>query len=77
MVKLMSNQINKDQIARSILATNKSDPEKLLEIFELYKEDLKKDYCHLYYALLGWKDTYKNQVKDDTLFPKSWQEMMI
>lgn len=35
---------------------NKNDDKKLFEIFNIYKEDIKKQNPQLYYALLDWKD---------------------
>ena len=49
--KIVENRTN----AQKVLASNKSDDLKLLEVFEIYKDDLKKDYAELYYALLGWR----------------------
>ena len=38
-----------------------TDDEKLLKVFEIYKEGLKENYSQLYYALLAWKDTHRKE----------------
>lgn len=60
------NSVDKRIAAQDILASNKSDDLKLFEIFELYKEDLRKDYTDLYYALLGWKDEHLSKLRKNT-----------
>jgi hypothetical protein len=51
----MANE-NKGSVAAIILASaSKSDDQKLYEIFELFKDDIKATNSSLYYALLGWK----------------------
>ena len=55
------NDCDKRNISYDILKSDSlDDNEKLLQIFDLYKENLKHDYSQLYYALLAWKDSYKN-----------------
>lgn len=51
--------------AQNILASNKSDDLKLFEIFQIYKDDLRKDFNELYYALLGWKDSHLKELSKD------------
>lgn len=51
--------------AQEILASNMSDDLKLFEVFQIYKEDLQKEYSQLYYALLGWKDTHLKELHDE------------
>lgn len=49
--------------AQKILASaKKSDDQKLHEVFDLYKEDLQREYPQLYYALLGWKDAHLQEL---------------
>lgn len=49
--------------AENILAQQDiSDDLKLYQIFELYKEDLYKNYTNVYYALLGWKDAHLQEL---------------
>jgi hypothetical protein len=51
----MANE-NKNSVAAAVLASeSKSDDQKLYEIFELFKDDIKATNSSLYYALLGWK----------------------
>lgn len=42
-----------------ILASKKTDMQKLKEIFDLDKENIRKNDVNLYYALLGVLDTAK------------------
>lgn len=58
--------INRRQKAGDILVTNKSADAKLYEVFQLYKEDLKKNYTQLYYAMLEWKDTHLGELLAET-----------
>ena len=51
MAKTVENRIK----AQKILSSNKSDDLKLLEVFEIYKEDIQRENTELYYALLGWR----------------------
>ena len=46
--------------SQAILAKkNITDLEKLMMIFELYKDNIKKDYPELYYTLLGVRNDIK------------------
>ena len=58
MAKTVENRIK----AQEILSSDKTDDLKLFEVFQLYKEDLQKEYAELYYALLGWKDSHLNEL---------------
>lgn len=53
----------KDVKSYEILA-NKiwSDNIKLAAIFDLYKDDLKDKFPHLYYAILGWRDSHTQEL---------------
>lgn len=65
MEKTIENRIK----AQEILSSNKSDDLKLFEIFQIYKDDIQKEYTNLYYALLGWKDSHLRELqreKSDT-----------
>jgi hypothetical protein len=58
----MPETVEKREKANEILANSlKTDKEKLLEIFELFKEDIRNDYTMLYYALLGWRDSCRTK----------------
>ena len=43
---------------QKILASNKSDDQKLYDIFQLVKDDVRRTNVELYYALLGWSNTH-------------------
>lgn len=58
--------INRRDKAGNILMTSKSADAKLFEIFQLYKEDLKKNYTQLYYAMLEWKDAHLKELLKET-----------
>lgn len=58
MVKKVENRI----AAQNILTSNKSDDLKLFEVFQIYKDDIQKEYSELYYALLGWKDSHLKEL---------------
>ena len=58
----MSRSVENRIKAQEILATNKPADLKLFEIFQIYKEDLQKDYTELYYALLDWKDIHRKEL---------------
>ena len=47
-----------DEAGLILASSNLTDDEKLLGIFELYKEDIRKDNVNLYYALLAWRDAH-------------------
>ena len=51
----MDNAVKKRIDAQAVLSSDKSDDLKLFEVFQIYKDDLRRDYTQLYYALLGWK----------------------
>ena len=52
--------------AGDILVTSKSADAKLFEIFQLYKDDLKKNYTQFYYAMLEWKDAHLKELLTET-----------
>lgn len=58
MAETVENRIS----AQNILTSNKSDDLKLFEVFQIYKEDIRKEYMELYYALLGWKDSHLKEL---------------
>lgn len=58
--------INRRDKAGNILMTSKSADAKLFEIFQLYKDDLKKNYTQLYYAMLEWKDAHLKELLKET-----------
>ena len=47
---------------QNILASNKSDDQKLYDIFQLVKGTLPGQHDMLYYALLGWADAHKREL---------------
>lgn len=50
------DKVEKRLAAQKIMvAPNKTDDQKLFEVFQIYKEDLQQGYSQLYYALLGWQ----------------------
>ena len=53
---------NRREFGQKILASDKSDDQKLLEVFELYKDDLREQYPNLYYALLGWRNAHLREL---------------
>ena len=55
-------EISRREKSDAILLTDKSADVKLYEIFQLYKEDLKKSYPQLYYYMLEWKDTHLHEL---------------
>ena len=57
--KMIDNRIS----AQKILSSNKSDDLKLFEVFQIYKENIQKEYTELYYALLGWKDNHLKELQ--------------
>ena len=58
--------ISRRDEAGDILVTSKSADAKLFEIFQLYKEDLKKNYTQFYYAMLEWKDAHLKELLKET-----------
>ena len=62
MAKTVENRINAQKILSSF---NKSDDLKLFEIFQIYKDDIQKEYTELYYALLGWKDNHLKELQNE------------
>lgn len=59
-------EISRREKADAILLTDKSTDVKLYEIFQLYKEDLKKSYPQLYYSMLEWKDRHLHELLKET-----------
>lgn len=53
---------NRRETGQKILASTKSDDRKLLEVFQLYKDDLREQYPNIYYALLGWQDAHIHEL---------------
>lgn len=47
---------------QKILASNKSDDQKLYEVFQLYQDDIRAHNSQLYYALLGWADVHRREL---------------
>ena len=46
---------------QKVLASNKSDDQKLYEVFQMCKDDIRCTNLDLYYALLGWADAHKRE----------------
>jgi len=61
MAKTVENRIK----AQNILSSNKSDDLKLFEVFEIYKDDIQKEYTELYYALLGWRYDHFRELQNE------------
>ena len=59
-------EISRRETADEILLTDKSADLKLYEIFQLYKEDLKKSYPQFYYSVLEWKDKHLHELLKET-----------
>lgn len=53
----------KNATASAVMASTKTDDQKLYEIFQLYKDDIREHNSQLYYALLGWADAHKRELK--------------
>lgn len=51
--------IEKIQECQTVLASRKSDDQKLYDVFQHQKAELRKTNPQLYYALLGWADAHK------------------
>lgn len=58
--------ISRRDKAGDILVTSKSADAKLFEIFQLYKDDLKKNYTQIYYAMLEWQDAHLKELLKET-----------
>ena len=59
-------EISRREKADEILLEDKTADLKLYEIFQLYKEDLKKSYPQFYYSILEWKDTHLHELLKET-----------
>lgn len=53
----------KNETASAVLASTKTDDQKLYEIFRLYEGDIREHNSQLYYALLGWCDAHRRELK--------------
>jgi hypothetical protein len=53
----------KNTTASAVMASTKTDDQKLYEIFQLYKDDIREHNSQLYYALLGWADAHRRELK--------------
>lgn len=53
----------KNVAASAVMASVKTDDQKLYEIFQLYKDDIMAHNSQLYYALLGWVDAHRRELK--------------
>ena len=58
----MAETVENRIASQNILTSNKSDDLKLFEVFQIYKDDIRKEYTELYYALLGWKDSHLKEL---------------
>lgn len=50
------------QTCQKILASNRSDDQKLYDVFQQCKDELRHANTELYYALLGWTDAHKRDL---------------
>lgn len=57
-----STPLKREKSGRILSDKCKSDDFKLLEVFEIYKEDLRNEYVNLYYALLAWRDSHLREL---------------
>ncbi len=56
-------QLSGNKRCEEIMASkSRMDDQKLYEVFQNCKTELKKDYPQLYYALLGWKDSHLKEL---------------
>ena len=53
----------KNAAASAIMASTKTDDQKLYEIFRLFADDIRAHNSQLYYALLGWADAHRRELK--------------
>lgn len=53
----------KNAAASAIMASTKTDDQKLYEILQLYKDDIREHNSQLYYALLGWADAHRRELR--------------
>lgn len=60
---MMDNQ--RKQCCANILASRKTDDQKLFDVFQQCKEELRNTNTDLYYALLGWADAHKHELISD------------
>lgn len=56
-------EVRKCDLADKVLVSNKSDDQKLYEVFQIYKDDLQRKFPALYYALLGWRDAHLKEFR--------------
>lgn len=52
---------------QKVLASNKSDDQKLYEVFQLCKDYVRRTNVELYYALLGWSNTHTCDLDPDAI----------
>lgn len=64
--------MNKTSTAEKILVkTDISEDQRLREMFELYKDDIRAHNVMLYYALLSWNDANKKSSSNDYFLEKT------
>ena len=68
-----STPLKREKSGRILSDKYKSDDLKLLEVFEIYKDDLQNEYVNLYYALLGWKDSHLRELPKE----QYWNQEII
>lgn len=59
-------QVKRRETGQAILASDRTDDQKLCEMFQLYKSELQVQYPNLYYALLGWRDAHIRELNTAT-----------
>ena len=60
---MVSTASAKNVTASAVMASTKTDAQKLYEIFQLYKDDIREHNSQLYYALLGWADAHRRELR--------------
>ena len=59
----MQTNIAKNKAASAVMASSKNDDQKLFEVFQLYKDEVREHNSQLYYALLGWADRHRRELQ--------------
>ena len=74
----MNTPLKQKEAAMAILSNaSKSTDLKLYQLFELYKDDLRKENNPLYYALLDWADKHAHDLVDnDTLRTELYKNLL-
>jgi hypothetical protein len=60
---MIQTNIAKNTTASAVMASSKSDDQKLFEVFQLYQDEIRTHNSQLYYALLGWADRHRRELE--------------